>query len=595
MDSVTSKSNGEPVLQENGDLLSQWLARTTERAPTNVSPIGRTGATSASYAQQGLWLADQIATDGNRASVVQYSWRLRGPLDVAALRRAFEAILLRHEAWRTGFEQRDGNLYQHVFASARFDFAVEEIGSLDPKVVENRIVAAYRQPLDLARGLVARARVYTLEPQHNILLLTIHHIAFDGWSFGILQRELELLYSAALEIPPALGIEAVLELAALSPLTIGSVDYAAYQKKQIENGDAEPSVAYWANLLDGAPERLRLPFDKAQPLARSSAGDRVLASVSSDLNARIKSRAVAWSTTPFCLQLVSFLLVLARWTGERDVVIGIALAGRKDADIEGVIGLFVNVLPLRCTFNLEESVSEVIQRVHGDLLRMHDHDEVPFEYLLQRLAVPRHASYRPLVQVTVSSHEGMTSHLALAGLEVTLLPPLQLDVQEDLTLYFTSIGERLDAHIAYSTDLFLRESIEALSNEYLEALGRLCEEPTACVRDFGLRGGTISEAFEPEHAVASTTPTQVDDPSLIEIQRVLAEIWNKVLPKTLTSADDNFFAMGGTSLAALRACNHASSIFGVRVPVRKLFEAGTLRGLARVISDSLAADKKPTL
>ncbi len=574
---------------DSENLLSMWLNRVSPSPEGAVTPADRTKPLNASYAQQGMWLADVIAEDADRSSVVQHSWCLRGALDVQALRRTFDALRMRHEAWRTGFHESDGALLQVVVPEAAFDFEVSTLNASDAATLERAIVAAYREPMDLAHGLVARARLFVLDQEHHVLLVTIHHIAFDGWSFGIFQRELEAMYAAACLVPAELGVAALQEAADLPSLPVQYADYAVWQRSCIESGRCDASLAYWTDYLAGAPERLDLPTDRALPPARSSAGDRVTSALTRDLLSTVQSRAAEWSTTVFCLQLTAFLLTLARWSGQRDIVLGITLAGRKETQIEELIGFFVNVLPLRCRLDPQEPVAAVVGRVHHDLLRMHDHDDVALEFLLQHLAVPRRAAYKPLVQVTVASHQNLTRPLTLEGLEVAYLPPVNLDVQEDLTLFFTSAAEHVEAHIAYSTDLFVRDTVAGLADGFAAALARLCSEPQARVQDFGIEPTGAAPREAAAAAPADQPDTDAADDELVEIEAAMIEIWREVLPKPPTDADANFFALGGTSLAALRACNRASALFGVRVPVRKLFEHGTVRGLSRVVAELLAS------
>lgn len=565
------------------NLLSQWLGKSAAPADAGLERADRTQPLKASYAQQGMWLADVIAAETDRSSVVQHVWRIRGGLNTAALRLAFDALASRHEAWRTGFEQRDEELVQVVSASSGFDFAVEALAS--EAQVRDRIIKVYRTPMNLATGQVARARVFSLSQVEHVLLVTVHHIAFDGWSLDILQRELQALYSAALLMPAGASLEDLVDASGLPELPIQYPDYAMWQRIAVESGECDGALAYWSEYLAEAPALLALPYDKPVPAARSSAGDRFTLTIPAALNAAILQRANELSTTAFGLQLAAFLLTMAKWSGQQDIVLGITLAGRKEPEVEGLLGFFVNVLPIRCKMRVDDVVSDVVARLRADLLRMHDHDSVPLEYLLQHLGAARSAAHKPLVQVTVASHQNFArSPLQLDALDVRYLPPINLDVQEDLTLFFTASGDDVEAHFAFSTDLFERETILARAHEFMTTLERVCREPALTVGDLGIAMLRNDSSPRPE---ASESPVAAGDDIQAEIEEAMLEIWREVLPKAPLDRDANFFALGGTSLSALRACNRASSIFGVRVPVRKLFESSTIRGLSATVRELL--------
>jgi hypothetical protein len=570
---------------EQDDLLSAWLAQAPVLSDAAVPVVDRSLPMMASYSQQGLWMADAVSAETDKSSVVQHSWRITGTFNIDALQRALNCLMVRHEVFRIGFLEQDGTLLQKVFMHSDLDFETEEVA---PHVLNDRIKSIYRKPLDLSAGKVMRSRLFRLGIRDHVLLITIHHIAFDGWSFDILQRELQDLYSAALYAPGLAGAE-LLNAADLAPLPVQYADCAVWQRSRVDEGKCAEAVAYWKRYLAGAPDVLKFPIDRPRTACRSSAGSRISFPLPDDVNEKVKSCSARLLTTPFCVQLAALGLTMAKWSGQQDFLLGITLAARKHPETESLIGLFVNVLPIRFIIDRREMPSDLIARLNRDLLNMHDHDEVPLEYLLGALGVARVPSLRPLIQMTVASHQNLARQLELEGVGVTYMPPTDLDVDEDLSVFLTSSGDGIDAHFAFNADLFEQQTIRTRADDFVAILRSISVASSSSIDQLVYVGQSVARAIPEDHLVA--TPESNLESANTEIENVMLGIWREVFPTVNIDRESSFFAVGGTSLAAVRVCGRATTAFGVRLPVRKLFQHSTLKALSAVVEDLLEVEK----
>lgn len=424
------------------------------------------GAAPASFSQQRLWFLHQLESD-EAAYNVPRAIRLRGSLDVAALRRALAEIVQRHDVLRTHFANVDGQLQQLV-TSDDVPLAVIDLSHL-PHVeresqTESLMAAEATRPFDLAHGPVMRTTLLRLGEEEHVLLLTSHHIVSDGWSAEILFRELGALYDAFVDGKPS----------PLTPLPIQYADFAAWQKEWLQGAVLEEQLGYWKKQLAGVNGVLTLPTDHSRPLVQSFRGAYKSLTLPGMLSEQIAEISRQHGVTKFMTLLAAFAALLARYTGEEDIVVGSPIAGRNRQEIEGLIGFFLNTLVLRVDLSGNPSFSELLTRVREVALEAYAHQELPFEKLVEELEPERSLSYSPLFQVMFSSHRAAQANLNLHGLTLEHMHTASNTSKFDLSLFVSEEADvKADGSVCtaeYNTDLFDEATIERLLGHYQRIL-----------------------------------------------------------------------------------------------------------------------------
>jgi len=421
-----------------------------------------------SFAQQRLWFLDQLEPDSPSYNTPS-TLRLRGPLDVPALEASLNEIVSRHEVLRTTFPGVDGKPVAVVSSELRLELPIEDLSGLPPAgrwpEAMRRARKEAQAPFDLARGPLLRTRLLRLEDEDHVLLLTFHHIVTDGWSEGVLTRELEVLYGAAREGRPS----------PLPPLPLQYADYAAWQRRSLRGETLEAQLAYWRQALSGARAVIDLPTDRPRPPERSHRGARRRLEMSEELSEALRGFARREGATLFMAVLAAFAVLLQRSSGQDDILIGTPIANRTRLEIEGLIGFFVNTLVLRADLSGDPTFREELRRVRGVALGAYAHQDLPFEKLVEELRPPRDLSRSALFQVMVA-HTAAT-RLRLEGLSVE---PVDIDdgiSAFDLTLEVDDGGPCLRCSLEYSTDLFEAKSAQAMLVRLQTLLEAIAADP----------------------------------------------------------------------------------------------------------------------
>ncbi|SDI16705.1 non-ribosomal peptide synthase domain TIGR01720/amino acid adenylation domain-containing protein [Pseudomonas flavescens] len=434
-----------------------------------------------SYAQQRQWFLWQLDPQGS-AYNIPTALRLRGRLNVAALQYSLDAVVARHDSLRTCFVEVDGQVRQQVrdtveVSLARHDLRCYPQGTrLDAAL--GLVDEDIRRPFDLAGGPLLRVGLLQLDEDDHVLVLTLHHIVADGWSMGVLVEEFSLLYTSHCQ-----GRE--LQLPALP---IQYVDYALWQRRWMEAGELQRQLQWWMAQLGEQQPLLELPCDRPrapQPSQRGARFDFVLAA---DIANGLKALARQQGVTLFVLLLASFQALLHRYTGQRDLRIGVPVGNRNRAETRGLIGFFVNTLVLRAELDGRLPFERLLQDTADAVLSAQEHQELPFERLVQALGGERSLSHNPLFQVMYNHQQALPGDLenVLPGLQVQRLEwsgrttqfDLQLDTQED--------GERLLASLTYASDLFDAPRIERLARHWCNLLAGLLADPRASLAELPL-------------------------------------------------------------------------------------------------------------
>ena len=344
-----------------------------------------------SYAQQRLWFIDQLEP-GSAVYNVPVGVRVLGELRVASLERTLREVVNRHEVLRTRIVEREGRAAQEVEAAGRVELEREDLRGLGSEEQESEVRRQgdreAERPFDLRQGPLLRARLLELGEAEHVLLLTMHHIVSDGWSMGVLVREIGMLYAAY-----AGGEESP-----LAELTIQYGDYAVWQRNWLQGAELERQVRYWREQLLELP-LLELPTDRVRPMVPSHRGGSIAVELPAGLTRRLKDLAQSQGVTLFMVLLAGFQLMLSRWSGQQDVVVGTDVANRNRSELEQLIGFFVNQLVLRTEVSGELSVGEFLGRVREVCLGAYAHQELPFERLVEELNPERSLGRTPLFQV----------------------------------------------------------------------------------------------------------------------------------------------------------------------------------------------------
>jgi amino acid adenylation domain-containing protein len=440
---------------------------------------GRAREFPASFAQQRLWFLDRLEPNSALYNV-PVAMHLSGRLDPPALERALREIVARHEVLRTTFDVREGQLMQVVSPEPRrLELPVVELDARTPQEVEavagRMATEEASHPFDLARGPLLRARLLRFGEDEHVLLLTMHHIVSDGWSVTIIFNELSELYAAF-----SRGQESP-----LAALPIQYADYAVWQRERLRSDVLEGQLKYWRGQLGGEP----LPALKigSRRAARASyRGGQEVVELGEGLRRALQRRCKEQRVTLYMLLLAAFDVLLYRYTGEKDVVVGTPIANRLSRKAEGLIGFFVNTLVLRVKVEGRESFAELLSRVRSVALDAYDHQEMPFEKLVEALQPERSAGHLPLFQVMFVLQNTPKPVLHSAGLTFRELP-VELELEKaDLTLGVIEHERGLTVGISYRKDLFEPTLVRQMLRHYRTLLEGVARDPFRGVSELPL-------------------------------------------------------------------------------------------------------------
>ncbi|MFD7256040.1 condensation domain-containing protein, partial [Streptomyces sp. NPDC059895] len=439
-----------------------------------VVPVARDGSPlPLSFAQQRLWFLDRLTPD-SAEYLVPLGLRVRGELDVAALGAAFTALVARHEVLRTRFlTDDDGHPAQLVDAPWAVTPTVHDVRSVTDAVARERaareiMATEARRPFELAEGRLLRVDVVRTADDDQYVLVTLHHIVSDGWSSGVLARELRELYTAELE-----G-----RAVSLNQLPVQYADFSVWQRERLTGEFLAEQLAYWRERLTGVPV-LELPTDHGRPAEREGAeGDSVYFSVPAEVADRLRATADRQGASMFMTLLSLFEIVLARYCRQDDIAVGTPIAGRNRAETEDLIGFFVNTLVLRTDLSGDPSFTELLDRVKDTALGAYDHQDLPFERLVDELAPNRDLSRNPLFQTMfVLQNTPDADPWSLPGLTVEQVGVGGQDAKFDLQLTAAESGGEVLAALEYRTDLFERSTIERMAGHIRTLAASVADTP----------------------------------------------------------------------------------------------------------------------
>ena len=484
--------------------------------------------TPLSFSQQRFWFLDQLSPDSSFNNI-PVALRIRGVLDLTALYRALTEIVQRHEILRARFITDHGHLAQVIDQRYDLPFPVEDLTSLGEAVQEERVTALTskeaHQSFDLTAGPLIRVRLLRLNHTDFVLLLTIHHIAADGWSMRIFGHELTRLYEAFKK-----GMSSP-----LPPLSRQYRDVVRYQRHCVDSEEWKRQETYWRRQLTSVPHVLELLTDRPRPAVQGQKGDRHAWTVPEDVGRRLQDIGAGQRASLFMTVLASFDVLLARYSGQSEFCVGTPVANRSQPECDSMIGCFVNTVALRADLSGNPTFFDLLTQVRKTVLEAQANQDLPFERLVDALHVPRSLSHTPLYQVMLTLEEEQPELCRLDGLDVHRMKTSPRTSVFDLTLELTAMKDgRLEAVFEYSTDLFTGETIARMAGHFQELLSQIVVNPEKRVSELGLLGEDERRHLLQDHnATAAHYPRELCLHQLFEQQAKLtpdavAMTWNGV-------------------------------------------------------------------
>jgi len=423
-----------------------------------------------SFAQQRLWVLAQLEPDNPFYNMFK-AVRLNGRLDVDVLERSLNEIIRRHEILRTTFNVVEETPVQVIAPQARLNLSVVDLqGFSGQKQLEQLQLVATQdqlQPFDLTQGLLLRVTLVQLQPESYALLLTMHHIIGDGWSLGVLLKELSSLYRSFL----------VGEASPLPELPIQYADFTIWQRQWLQETGLQPQINYWQNQLADAPPLLELPTDRARPSVQTFRGQCFSFHLDAKLTASLKELSQKSGTTLFMTLMAAYVTLLFRYSGQEDILLGTPIANRNNLDIEGLIGFFVNTLVMRTRLEGNPSFCELLTQVRSTCLDAYANQDVPFEQIIETLKIERSLSHSPLFQVMFALQNAPMELLETPELAITPLPLNRVNAKFDLSLAMEKMETGMVGVWDYNTDLFDASTIERMSSHFVTLLEAIVANP----------------------------------------------------------------------------------------------------------------------
>ncbi|WP_313645936.1 non-ribosomal peptide synthetase [Pseudomonas sp.] len=484
--------------------VAEVLAGAARSALPAIVPVPREQPLPLSFAQQRLWFLAQME-GGNQAYNVPLALGLRGALDADALECALLRIVERHEILRSHFVPREDGAEVVIGATAGAGWFQRE--DITAQALPQALQAHASQPFDLAHGPLLRARLLRLQPEHHVLALTVHHIVADGWSLGVLTAELSALYPALCQ---GLGDP-------LAPLPIQYADYALWQRRWLVGEQLQRQAEYWRQALEGAPSLLKVPTDRPRPERQDFAGASLPVQLDPQLVAGLRGLAQRHGVTLYMIVLGAWATLLARLSGQQEVVIGCPIAGRGHAELETLVGLFVNTLAIRIDSTAAATGQALLTQVKAQVLQAQAHQDLPFEHVVELLRPTRSFGHTPLFQTTLNWQATQGQALHLQGLQLEAVAQAAAVAKFDLTLNLGEQGEGVAGSLDYATALFDESTVKRYLGYFATLLQALADDDQAPLAQVELVGAAERQTLLSDlNATAAAYPRDVNVAQLFE-------------------------------------------------------------------------------
>jgi amino acid adenylation domain-containing protein/FkbH-like protein len=468
-----------PTVEALADRLNAGRWKRGEHRVPSLEAIPRNGILPASFMQEQLWFLNQLEPASD-AYNVPVAIRFMGRLDMNALQQSFDMILRRHEALRATLHFSEGTLKQAVAPSLNVRLGLTDLDGGSETSMFELLHAEARRPFDLERGPLIRARVVRLDETDHAMVIVMHHAVSDGWSLDILFRELEAGYRAFVSGAP---------VPAFSALPIQYVDYARWQRCWMQGDILEKELKYWREKLVGAPLAMDLPANPIPPQHHAAAAARRTVQLPEQVRDAIAKLGKGEGGTPFMVLMTALAITLHKWTGQTDMVLGTVVAGRNRREIEGLIGCFMNFIPLRVKIDESKTALDALRGVRTEVIESQTHQDCPFERIVESMKVERRPGRNPLYNVALLFQNNPTVPQLGGGLECS-----PIDVQVDAALLDLRFeANEIESGIAltceYKSELLNENTIERLLASFCEVLEMLTQSPQTKLEDFELKAG----------------------------------------------------------------------------------------------------------
>ncbi|HKV90934.1 MAG TPA: amino acid adenylation domain-containing protein [Candidatus Angelobacter sp.] len=508
----------------------------------------KAGRAPLSYSQRRLWLINELQGSSTEYNMPE-ALRLRGRLNVDALRRALQSIVDRHEILRTHFVEDRGEPVQVIAPSLTLEIPIEDLSGLSEAERQQQVMAftnnEWCAAFDLAHGPVLRLKLLRLAEEDHVLLQTFHHIASDGWSWGVFMREFGDLYEAYSQ-----GRENP-----LPDLPLQFADFALWQTQTIGEGLLDEDIRFWKEHLAEIPEELEIPKDRPRPPVQTYAAAACGITLPAEKVAALRR---CGHSTLYMTLLSAFAILMHRYSGQDDIVVGSPIANRQDERLEGLIGFFANTLVMRVGVNPNAAFSKFLEQVREMSLEAYRHQHVPFERVLEELPLHRSLNRTPVFQVIFALQNAASGTQELSGLEIEPLGTEDWRVRFDLEVHALERNGQLDIVWLYNLDLFDRWRIEEMVRDFGQLLTAAVQHPEKPICDLEILSASEIQQLKTqgvcgtgkvERRALQQAPARnlyVAPRTLLE--QTVASVWQEALRWEKVGLDDNFFDLGGHSM-----------------------------------------------
>lgn len=581
---------------EQRELLFRSLPTAADSsAPMRILPRPQSVDGPLSFAQQRLWFLDQLSLTGGTYHI-PLMLELRGPLSLVAIQRSLQSIVDRHEVLRASFPAIGGIPRQRISKRLECDLPVISLEQESPDrqqlAIQQLLDVSTRQQFSLESGQLFRTSLVRLAPDLHVLMLVLHHIVADGWSLGIIIDELAAFYTAdCCGVPPE-----------LAPLSIQYPDFADWQQSNWTAGKMEQDVEFWLERLREM-KPLELPTDHPRPSIQSFQGESCSILLSPALSRQLQDYCRDERVTLFSTLLTTFHVLLAQFSGQRDVSVGTPVAGRCHAELEQLVGCFVNTLVLRADVAGDPSFREFLRRGHDQTLTAFAHQELPVEKLVERLRPVRDPARTPLVQVLFAVHNVPSAVREIPAIQLRCLEFQSRSARFDLEVNIWELQQGVRIIATFDSCLFERRTVEHLLVHFQLLLETIVSDSSLPLSRLPALSGERSQvSLQTWRWAIQPRPTEqeseMDDKSQrlkqmdplppshephapqTEMERKVSEIWAQLLGQPVVSRFDDFFLLGGDSLLAARTVRRLSEVLEIHLDVRSLFETSTVMSFA---------------
>ncbi|HKE57537.1 MAG TPA: condensation domain-containing protein, partial [Pyrinomonadaceae bacterium] len=477
----------------------------------SVKPVSRDGKLPLSFSQERLWFLDQLEPGGYTYNLLA-AYRLNGQVNITALEQSINEIIRRHEVLRTVFKSAGGQPEQIILPSMTVKIPLLDLRGLASEAARESAVRRLakeeaQRPFDLSRGPLLRISLLQLADDEYLLFRAMHHLVIDGWSGGVLFHELAQFYEAFSNRQPLL----------LPDLPIQYADFATWQRQWLQGETLETHLSYWKKNLQNIPT-LQLATDRPRPAIQTSHGAHQSFVLSETLSAGIKSLSHRHGVTLFTVLLAAFQTLLARYTGQTDIVIGSPIAGRNRGELESLIGFFLNMLALRTDLSGNPTFEELLVRTSKNCLGALAHQDLPFEKVVEELHAKRDLSHHPLFQVTFGFRNTPRFSMQLAGVSAEEVEVDSGIARFDINLFMEEEERCLRGYLNYNTDLFNRDTIQRLISHFKNLLESIVTNPGQRISNLSI----LSEA-EKHQLLIEWNDTERDYPKAKCIHQLFEE------------------------------------------------------------------------